>query len=852
MKNKNKLFASLSLSSLLLFSTLTSCNTRQVNSSSTNSTVNPSTPDTPDDPVNPPDVNDDVFEYTYRVASYGTGYYITKILDDNLTDIVVPDAYNGIPVVGIDAIKDNDKIKSVHIGANVTHENVYYKQDVMKNLPSLEKITVSEYNTMLKVINNCLISGSNLIIVGCNSSIIPDNIPSLQIGVGAFRGTSLKKIHIPKNVTSIGRHVNSPAAAFIGNNQLIEITSDSVDYPAIDNCLIHLPTKTMITGTIRGNIPEDSRVTTLGTDAFASLNIKSVYIPSNITSFQDSQGSVTGPFARSTVENITFASNSKITQLYKYAFENCNNLKTLRLPDTLTILPNLRSLPSLESFYIPRDLNKDTFRTSSGFADKGFMNTTQLKSLIVAPDCKNFVFENGNLLEKGNNYLVLSMNEICIIPDKVVNIVGYAFSTKVTKKVIVPSSRTLNLTFNASWGMYSEISEIVTNSSMITQLPVQGMNLDYFSIPSHLTSYINVSDNTNFNYAHIKELHIPSTIGSPSNYNVFKTAQIDNIIFDGANNTPYTFKDGCLLNKAGSTLNTITSDFESFKIPSTVASISYQTFTPYRTYYSDITSNPNPKLKISNVIDTLDLSKTNITSISASTFGITNWLNNSSYLTDSNCYLTINNLILPDKLETLSTEFYSCCKINNVSISSSNANFKVVDGNLLSKDGTTLYIGGSDFNIPDSVTTIANSAFFQKQAPDSKKDLVLPKNVNKIGNAAFLNCGLTSVYIPTTSGGVSTSFGSYYVFAYNKDLKFVRLPSNQINCSANSSTSVFYYCNDKILFKFDDTDSKVKTYIAMKNYYTTYLTNLSSSKIYITCLDADGKVIEKTLDSFYA
>lgn len=847
MKNKNKLFASLSLSSLLLFSTLTSCNTRQVNSSSTNSTVNPSTPDTPDDPVNPPDVSDDVFEYTYEVSSYGAGYNITKILDANLTDVVVPNAYNGIPIVAIDAIKNNDKIKSVHIGANVVFENVYYRNSVMKNLPSLEKITVSEYNTKLKVVNNCLISGSNLIIVGCNSSIIPDNIPNLNIGVNAFKGTGLKKIHIPKNVTKIGRPIDSPAAAFSGNNQLIEITSDSENYPVIDNCLIYLPTKTMITGTIRGNIPDDSRVTTLGVSAFDSLNIKSVYIPSNITSFQDAQGVVSGPFSRSTVENITFASNSKITQLYTYAFENCNNLKGLRLPDTLTYFPSLRSLSSLESFYIPRDLSTDAFR-KSGFTNSGFISTTQLKSLIVAPDCKNFVFENGNLLEKTNNFLVLSMNEICIIPDKVVNIVGYAFSTKATKKVIVPSSRTLNLTFSNYWGQYSEISEIVTNSSMITQLPVQGMNLDYFSIPSNFTNYITGNNNSNFYCAHIKELHIPSTITS-TDYSTFKTAQIDNIIFDGANKTSLTFKDGCLLNNNGTTLMTITSDFENFKIPSSVTNIHFQTFTPYRTFSSDIL--PNPKLKISNVIDTLDLSKTNITSISSSTFGITNW-NDNVYFNKTNCYLIINNLILPDKLQTISTEFNACCKINNVSINSNNANFKVVDGNLLSKDGTILYIGGSDFNIPDSVTNIASSAFFQKQAPDSKKDLVLPKNVKQIGSAAFLNCGLTSVYIPTTNGDTLTEFGDYYVFAYNKGLKFVRLPSNQLGCKAKSSTSVFYSCNDKILFKFDDTDSKAKTYIARKTYYTTYLTNLSSSNIYITCLDADGKVIEKTLDSFYA
>ncbi len=100
--------------------------------------------------------------------------------------------------------------------------------------------------------------------------------------------------------------------------------------------------------------------------------------------------------------------------------------------------------------------------------------------------------------------------------------------------------------------------------------------------------------------------------------------------------------------------------------------------------------------------------------------------------------------------------FGLCGDLTSISVSANNENYKDIDGNLYSKDGKTLIqyaIGKTamSFTIPDSVTTIGNSAFYNC---GSLTSMTIPDSVTTIGDYAFYWCdGLTSVVI---GDGVTT------------------------------------------------------------------------------------------------
>ncbi len=111
-----------------------------------------------------------------------------------------------------------------------------------------------------------------------------------------------------------------------------------------------------------------------------------------------------------------------------------------------------------------------------------------------------------------------------------------------------------------------------------------------------------------------------------------------------------------------------------------------------------------------------------------------------------------------------SSAFYGCSGLTGITVSENNTAYKSIDGNLYSKDGTTLiqYAMGktaTTFTIPDSVTSIGNRAFYNCSSLTS---VTIPDSVTSIGNYAFCNCGsLTSVTIgdSVTRIGKSAFYG---------------------------------------------------------------------------------------------
>ena len=100
-------------------------------------------------------------------------------------------------------------------------------------------------------------------------------------------------------------------------------------------------------------------------------------------------------------------------------------------------------------------------------------------------------------------------------------------------------------------------------------------------------------------------------------------------------------------------------------------------------------------------------------------------------------------LELPDTIESISYDKINTCRVlQSIKVDENNQHFKAVDGVLYSKDGKKLIcypaaINNTTFVIPDSVTTIGDSAF---RGCSSLTSIVIPDSVTSIGSYAFSGC----------------------------------------------------------------------------------------------------------------
>ena len=183
---------------------------------------------------------------------------------------------------------------------------------------------------------------------------------------------------------------------------------------------------------------------------------------------------------------------------------------------------------------------------------------------------------------------------------------------------------------------------------------------------------------------------------------------------------------------------------------------------------------------------------------------------------------SLTNLYISDSVTHIYTDaFAGCDSLIDIKVDENNPSYKVIDGNLYSKDGKKIiYLptkNYSSFTIPDGVTHIGDKVFYKCT---SLTRVVIPDSVTSIGGQAFYNCtSLTSIEIPdsVTSIGEEAFYGC-------KGIKSLVIP----NGVKRLVSSTFYGCTSLTSIVIPDSVTFISSWV-FKN-----CSALSSIKYYGT------------------
>ena len=154
----------------------------------------------------------------------------------------------------------------------------------------------------------------------------------------------------------------------------------------------------------------------------------------------------------------------------------------------------------------------------------------------------------------------------------------------------------------------------------------------------------------------------------------------------------------------------------------------------------------------------------------------------------SDC-IRLTSITIPHSVTNIGNgAFFNCSKLTAINVEVANAKYSSNEGVLYNKLQDTLVaypVGKTGaFEIPHSVTTLGNDAFFGCKGLTS---ITIPNSVTTIGNRAFWNCsGLTSITIPNSV----TTIG--YQNFYNSGLTSITIPHSVTSVGVEA----FRFCRE--------------------------------------------------------
>ena len=686
----------------------------------------------------------------------------------DLTSVIIP---NSVINIGIRAFYGCTALTSVTIPDSVTSMGFY----AFHGCSGLTSITVDENNPVYDSRNNCnaiIATNENTLLYGCQSTVIPDSVTSLESSAFADC-TGLTSITIPDSVTSLGDY------AFSGCTGLTSVTISNgvtdISRNAFSGC----------TGLTSVTIPDS--VTTLGDYAFMDCTgLTSVTIPNSVTdigyrTFSDCTG----------LTSVTISNG--VTGIDGYAFYGCTGLTSITIPDSVTGISSnaFDRCDNLTVIYGNTGSEAEYFAKRNGFPFSALDNPPE----ELKPVWK--LFDNGTLTIRGNG----TMNDYNY---------NAPWDIDKVKKVIISKGIT-NIGASAFYDCY-RLEEVILPDSItsIGKSAFQQSNITSLAIPDGVKK---IGDHA-FRYCYeLKSITIPDSvteIGEQAFFGCWKLSDSvtipDSVTSIGKeafaqcpltsisvdeNNPVYDSRDNCnaIIKTAD---NTLIWGYEATVIPDSVTAIGENAFS----WCSDLTSITIPDSVTSIGFDAFSYCSglTSIT-IPASVTSIRYAFHESENVTiygysgtEAERYADLDGIpfVLLDQAPTEEpTEEPTEALPDNLTWEMSDDGTLTISGEGEMADYMYSVWGGDELRdelkkvvisegvtsigalafiectelscvvIPDTVTSIGGYAF---QDCSALTDITIPESVTSIGWFTFANCtGLTSITIPDSV----TSIGGY-------------------------------------------------------------------------------------------
>ena len=475
----------------------------------------------------------------FKLNSDNSSYSVIGIGTSTDTKLIIPNAYNGLPItsIGSSAFSGCNSLTSIKISKNVTNigNMSFYsctnlKEVIFGENSQLTSIDIGAFYdcTSLEsiIIPNGVINIGSSAFLNCTNLkevIFEENSQLTSIGSMSFSNCkSVENIKLSNSVISIG------SSAFLNCTSLknIEVNENNQYYKSIDGNLYSKDGKILIQYTIGKTstsfeIPnsvtsiEDcafynctsltsiiipDSVTSIGDSAFSDcISLTNIKIPDSVENMGDyifkgckSLKTIEIPSSVASIGSSAFSRCSSLTSITipnsvesigSSAFSYCSNLTNITIPDSVISIENwvFSDCTSLESIEIPSSV------TSIGYSS--FSGCSRLTNIEVYENNKNYKSIEGNLYSKDGKaliqYAIGKKDTSFVIPSTVTSIEDYAFSecSKITN-IMIPNSIT-NIGLYAFYGCKGLTSIEIPNS-------VTSIGLNAFEYCTNLTIYCEV------------------------------------------------------------------------------------------------------------------------------------------------------------------------------------------------------------------------------------------------------------------------------------------------------------------------------------------------------------------------